>query len=191
MKNKLIYFFSALIILSLGACKSDDNPSLITLNYDADNLASPSLPAGSYEASARFPSGALSAANGGTLEEVEVYIQELPNTAQIKIYSSNGGLEPTDLLYTAEIANSLQSNSWNTHTLNSDLTIDGSQDLWVCVAFSQSGDARVIGCDPGPAVVNGDWLFDTNDNQWSPLRVRTSNSVDINWNIRAIVSPLE
>ncbi|MEO1438180.1 MAG: hypothetical protein AAFV80_21745 [Bacteroidota bacterium] len=191
MKNRFSLLMLGLIVFALSACKDDGAAPTIILRHDAANLAAPSLPGGTYEASARFTTTELTDAAGGTLEAVEVYIQDLPNTASIKIYTSNGGLVPTNLVYEASIVSGLQSNAWNTHELTSDVTVDGNADLWVTVAFSHVSDQRTIGCDPGPAVVNGDWLFDSVDNQWQPLRIRTNGSIDINWNIRARVLGLE
>ncbi|MEM6726131.1 MAG: hypothetical protein AAF598_18960 [Bacteroidota bacterium] len=187
MNNRFPLLLLCLVVLTLSACQNEATQPTITLRHDAANLDSPSLPGGTYEASARFSTSDLTEADEGTLEAVEVYIQDLPNTASVKIYSSQGGLEPSTLIYESSIIGSLQSNAWNTHELSSTIVVDATMDLWVTVAFSHVSDQRTIGCDPGPAVVNGDWLFDAVDNQWQPLRIRTNGGIDINWNIRARV----
>ena len=68
-------------------------------------------------------------------------------------------------------------------TRDIDLT---DQDIWVAVQFSHIDQQATLGCDPGPAVEDGDWIL--NGGGWQTLR-GLSAEVNINWNIRAILTP--
>jgi len=53
------------------------------------------------------------------------------------------------------------------------------------VAFTNAVSQPTVGCDPGPAVPDGDWLYSSADGQWMALSQRFR--VSINWNIRGTV----
>lgn len=181
-------------LMLLQACNTDEevgpgpliDPDLVVLHYDGDNQDAPFLPANTYEAAIRFAPSRLSPLAGSSLKEVHFFLQQLPKSLELRIYTSLGGIRPDSLVYSADIPNGLQANTWNRHILTTALPIP-QKDLWVAVKFEQEVDARVLGCDIGPAVTNGDWLWDSSDNQWLPLSQRSP--ININWNLRAAVEP--
>ena len=67
--------------------------------------------------------------------------------------------------------------------------IDDSE-LWISLRYTLAGTQRVIGCDAGPAFVNGDWECSGFEDDWSNFRTRTNNQISINWNIRGVLSAL-
>ena len=177
----------AVSLFTLSSCKEEsNNPTFITLNLDGPNEDSPSLPPATYEAAVRFVSGSLQNYIDDRLVEVDFYVQEVPDACEVVIYRSNGGSEPFSTIHTANVISGLNANSWNTYVLTTPITIS-NEDIWIAIRFTHSNTARTIGCDPGPAVPNGDWLYDSNDTSWIPLSVRTP--ISINWNIRGIVDP--
>jgi hypothetical protein len=181
MKNYLLLF--GLLVFTLSACEKDD-PRLTadTLHYDGDNLAAPQLPEGTYEAAAKFTFSKLQRFQGKKLYEVNLYIESVPTNVELRIYGEGDENIPGAILYESDW-NGLNRNSWNDHTLTTPIDITG-EELWISVIFTHPSDLRSIGCDPGPAEENGDWLLSYDDPGWQRLYDFTNEEVDINWNIR-------
>ncbi|MEM6320424.1 MAG: hypothetical protein AAF960_22330 [Bacteroidota bacterium] len=181
MKN-LPLFIVALFVL-FTACGEDDSTE-ISLRYDGPNQTAPLLQGDTYEAAARFPATITRDYIGQRLTQVSYYMTGIPLQTSLKIYS--GGTEdmPGQVVYEASLTGSITQNSFNEHTLSTPLGITG-EDLWISIRFRQNRTLQTIGCDPGPTVTNGDWLFRESDGRWLPFSQRTPES--INWNIRGIV----
>ena len=158
--------------------------NLIVLNHDGPNVNAPQLPAGTYEGAVRFTPSDLGIAVGGKLTEVHYFIQAPPETLEMRIYSGSAGNNPDKVLYQRDLSRGIRGSAWNKHTLSNPITLN-QDDIWIGLRFSHSIDLRSLGCDPGPAETNGDWLFDSADGNWLPLSQRAA--IDINWNIRAAV----
>jgi len=63
-------------------------------------------------------------------------------------------------------------------------------DLWISIEAAHIQTIRSVGCDTGPAVSNGDWIYASAVGEWQTFRdytTNTGNPVNINWNIRGIV----
>lgn len=189
------FFFISLITTTLlfSSCEPDnisEEPEivspLVALNYDDRNQDSPSLPAGNYEAAIRIPATDLSDLQGGELIEIYYYIREKPSSATVKVYKKSDSNSPVEQVYSAATTSEVKANSWNKHILSTPVEITGD-DLWLSVKLGHTENTRSIGCDPGPAVENGDWLFDDADSEWLPLSDRSA--ISINWNIRGVVKP--
>lgn len=174
-----------LSLLALSACqKEDESPVSSGLSYDGPNASGPLLLAGNFEAAARFPASETSAFQGQRLREVTWFMGVLPASCKVRVYGPGNGNEPGSLLYSADVTDRVQVPAWNTHELRDPIPIDG-QELWISIAFTHPATQQSIGCDAGPNVPDGDWLFSSNDNQWRTYIQRTGESV--NWNIRGIV----
>ncbi|MFT5747510.1 MAG: hypothetical protein ACI920_002897, partial [Saprospiraceae bacterium] len=116
------------------------------------------------------------------LTEVRFYVKSPPNSLRVRVYGPGMNEAPGDILYQSNALTALvESESWYTHTLTQPVTITGDE-LWLAVSFSHNNNLRSIGCDSGPAVANGDFIFDESFNNWAKFSVETSESV--NWNIR-------
>jgi len=180
MKNysNILLAFATLTFVLFTACEKDNFD--FTLSYDGSNVTAPELPAGEYVSGALFPAGFSGNEAGNQLLEIEFYILQLPRTAELRIYSG-GNDQPDSLVYQQSVIAEISQESWNTHVLEESLILDGNN-LWVTLSYEQTGDARTLGCDEGPAEVNGDWHYDSFDNEWFPI------DIDINWNIRAKVN---
>jgi hypothetical protein len=163
---------------------TNNQPQRFELRYDADNANAPNLPAATYEAAARFTAAQTAALAGGELIEVEFYILFLPTSATLKVYDAGTATSPGALLYSADVTASVTQTSWTTHVLTTPVAIAGG-DLWIAIEFTHALSQRVIGCDPGPAVPDGDWLYSSSDGMWTPFNQRFP--VSVNWNIRGIV----
>jgi hypothetical protein len=180
------------LVLSLANCDEEKKNAPVdpgplppgTLHYDSGNLSAPSLAAGTYEAGARFTSTQIGTMAGRKLIEVRYFIFTPAEVCSVKVYGPSSASEPGAALYAADVTNDAQGNQWNTHTLAQPVTL-ASTDLWICVEFSNSVGQPTVGCDPGPAVQDGDWLHSSADGEWKPLSQRFG--ISINWNIRGIV----
>lgn len=186
MKN--ILFFLLAISLFTSSCNTDDDtsPDATTLSYDAENFSAPVLPEDKYEAAARFTSSETSALNGKFLRAVEFYLVNVAATTEVIIYAAGDTNQPGDALYSANVSSAVTTDSWNTHTLSTPIEITGD-DLWIAIKVDHPEEFGSVGCDPGPANANGDFLFVNSDNSWTNLRSFTNQATDINWNIRGIV----
>ncbi len=188
--NVKILALALLILPALAivvGCDDDDvvtPPQTVTveLRYDGDTVTAPNLPAATWEAAARFTPAQTSSVSGGELVEIRFYIQSLPDDAQLKVYGPGTAGSPGALLYATNVTADLVADSWNSHVPQTGVSLP-SGDVWVSVEFTQDSSRRVIGCDAGPAVTDGDWLFSSTDTMWIPFGQRFSGS--INWNIRA------
>ena len=183
MRYLILSLFSLLLF---AACNNDDEGVSLanTLHHDGVNQSSPVLPAGTYEAGARFTMSKSEEYIGRNLETVRFFMGELPAQCEVRIYDEGDNDSPGSLIYAQDVTNDLSSLSWNVHQLSTPVEITGD-DLWICIRFVHTSSLRSIGCDTGPAVVDGDWLFEDADNLWLPLRERTN--ININWNIRGVV----
>ena len=185
IKMKYVLPFALLCAtLFLTACQSDDDATPFSdgyFHYDGSNNTAPNLDPGEHEAATRFTANMLADFKGQHIKEIEYFMAFPPAATQIKIYSSNGGNVPTNLLYTANVSNGITETSWNTHTVTRDIII-GEEDIWVSVALSHDIRMQSIGCDSGPANSDGNWLFQSVDGEWKTYQARTNES--INWNIR-------
>ena len=159
------------------------------IHYDGVNVSAPQILEGLHESSIRFERRHLLPYQGRILESVQFYISHVPNDLTLRIYKNErSSNEPQSLLYEALITGS-RASSWNTYDLTEGLMIDDSE-LWISLRYSLAETQRVIGCDAGPAFVNGDWEYSGFEDNWSNFRTRTNNQISINWNIRGVLSAL-
>jgi len=187
-------FSLLLFTLLLGACRDDDdagggnivifnNPETV-INYDDANFSAPQLPQGDYEMAALYPASTMQAQIGKKLKQVAVYLTNSPPAVGLNVYGPGANGAAGELLYTADLKPGSTIDSWNVHTLSPALELDG-EDLWVSIFVSHPELMGSVGCDEGPAVNNGDKLYEYGVNDWSDLRIFTNNASNINWNIRA------
>lgn len=156
------------------------------LFYDNGSNTAPVLNTGTYEAMARFPTSETNDFEGQNLEEIVFYISELPDECEVIVYGEGTATTPNEILYQANVTADLESSAWNSHTLSTPVAIT-NQDLWIGVRLVHNSNIASIGCDTGPANINGDYLWTDDDNTWITFRERTQGEVNINWNIRGII----
>ncbi|MCP3998735.1 MAG: hypothetical protein GY722_27240 [bacterium] len=179
------------LFLSIGTgCHESDDvmtpPSqtvTVELHYDGDNATAPNLPAATYKAAARFTTAQTGDVAGGDLVEILFFIQSVPDNCQVNVYGPGTADSPGALLYAEDVTAGILANDWNSHVLPNPVAIPNG-DLWITIEFTHATSLRVIGCDAGPVVPDGDWLFSSADATWLPFNQRFSAS--INWNIRGI-----
>lgn len=180
--KKYTFLFCCLALL-MSACKDDDDV-LNQLSHDGANLTGPILATATWQAAARFTPAETGEFSGLRLTQVEFFMGAVPDGTDILIYGPGVNNTPGDLLYTAQVGNIVNAQEWNNHRIATPIDITG-QELWIAVGLVHQANQQSIGCDAGPAVTNGDWLWSSTDSEWRTFRDRTGES--INWNIRGIV----
>lgn len=166
-----------------AACdKDDNNDNALLLSYDSANANAPDLPAGNYIFGVRFPANETEEFIDSMLTEIRFYVKNPPNSLRVQVAGPGMNEAPGNVIYTSNALTALvESESWYTHKLTTPVAITG-EELWLLVSFSHSGNLRSIGCDSGPAVANGDFIFDESMGVWTKFSEQTPESV--NWNIR-------
>lgn len=171
-------------ILFLTACSGggdslSSGPSTFVLQYDGRQDSSPNLAGNTtYRAAARFTASQTAALAGGKLTQLQFYIQTVPDSCKVLVYGAGTASSPGALLYSATVIPT--GASWNNHDLTSDVTVP-SGDFWLAVEFTDTNTQPTIGCDPGPAVADGRWLYNSGTGNWAPF------AASVNWNIRGVV----
>jgi hypothetical protein len=157
-------------------------PTTEELFYGGNNLDAPTLTAGRYEAAARFTKEKIGVRVGKAIKEIRFFTTGMPDSVKVKLYGPSTSTAPGDLLYSADVTGVLVASSWNIHKLTKAITLK-NEDIWLSIEFKLSNGQRSIGCDPGPALMDGDWLYSSMDSLWTPFNKRP-NGANINWNIR-------
>lgn len=186
---KQIFLFLSLFVLALTfSCGDDDDTNVnnADLGYDLGANSAPIFGIGVHEAAARFPSSITSNFTENKLDRVDFYLVNTPSNTKVRIYDEGSATIPGLLLYEADVTIDVSPNSWNTHTIDEDINISGS-DLWIAIVFTHPDERNTMGCDVGPASTNGDFVFEGSQTNWMTYRDFTNNAVNINWNIRGFV----
>jgi len=120
---RVVFLFLIVSVFSTSCVPDDTQDGTITLNHDGDNVAAPDLPGPrTFESAARFPTLQMANYVGDELIEIEFFINTIPATCELFVYTSNGGNAPTNEVYSSgDIANSLGARRFNTHILSTPL----------------------------------------------------------------------
>jgi len=191
VKQSAASLVSALVlgVLMLPACSGGGSDIIdpgvtrkgALLHYDGVQVNSPNLPGNTtYEAAARFTPATLGGLANGDLVKVLFHISTPPDNCKVKVYGPGTADTPGSLLYSADVTTSVVGASWNSHVLANPVRVPNG-DLWISIEFTDATMQRTIGCDSGPAVPDGNWLFDSGNGSWAPF------FVSVNWNVRAAI----
>jgi hypothetical protein len=151
------------------------------LNYDDENVDAIGLTAGgTFYTAARFPAEMVYPFEGATISSVDVYINDLPTNAMLKIWGAGTTTTPGELLH--EQAFTPNPYSWNTISLSSALTLDGN-DIWIGFTYTHDAGFYIAGIDGGPSNTNGDFISQ-DGTAWEHL---SDYGLGANWNIRAML----
>ena len=168
------------------ACDDDSDADALLLSLDDDNLSAPFLDANTaHEAIVRFSSSLTASHTDKSIASVQAFLSTVPNSLTVNVYGAGTSSNPGTLLASKTVnTSSLRSNNtWYTFDLDDLVAITGD-DIWVGVSVQHNERVGIIGCDPGPAVTDGDW-YKIGSGNYQTFRNYTGNGVDINWNIRA------
>ncbi|PKP54144.1 MAG: hypothetical protein CVT92_01035 [Bacteroidetes bacterium HGW-Bacteroidetes-1] len=164
--------------LGSGTSPMDKDRETVALNYDVENNDAMGLVnGGSFSAAARrYPSDMTSPYIGYMLETVDIYINDAPSSASLKIW----GAGTTTTLGTLLLEQTFNGTGWVTISLTEPIEITGT-DIWVGYSLTHLAGAHPAGCDVGPANANGDWIS-SDGTSWGHL---ADLGYSANWNIRA------
>lgn len=178
--TRLIAF--ALCALAFVACEDDDAPAEDILALDGPNLTGPILEAGTHRFAVQFNPEDLDPFAGQNLESARIFIGRAPTSMRISVHAggtSAPGVELTALSVTS-FGNTQRFIDYRLPDL---VPIVPDDVLWIVAEVELAEDQQSIGCDAGPAVEGGDWLW--SGDRYIPYSERTPESV--NWNIRGVI----
>ncbi len=182
--KKFAFVLTLAIIATMG-CKKDNEESF-AFSHDGPNLTGPLLEVGYHEAAARFTSNETNAYAGKQLTSISFFMGVVPQKVEVIIYGEGSDSSPGAELYRANVTAGIQVPDWNEHIFSTPIDITGD-DLWLSIGLTHDQRTQSIGCDAGPKVAGGDWLFHLADNKWDPFSVWIPGE-SVNWNIRGKVS---
>ncbi len=176
------------IDLSVAKFEAGGSPILpesredIILHYDGENAGNGIglTGGGSFYVAARFPASMVAGYAGFELKEVDVYINELPSTMSLYVWSAGTTTSPGSILHQQNLN---PQEAWNSFSLPTPVLLDGN-DIWVGYHISHIDGLYPAGCDEGPAHPDGGWLS-TDGSNWQQM---ANLGLNFNWNLRAKIS---
>ncbi len=148
------------------------------VNYDAIGFSS----GGTFQVAAYFPAATMAQYAGMSLQKLEFYINDVPDTCKIMVYGEGTSTSPGPLLYEQTVVPA--GLSWNTFDLDTLVYITG-EDLWIGYEVNHNAGENPAGCDAGPAITGFGDMFYFNGT-WAPL---STLGLDYNWNIAGYLEP--
>lgn len=180
------YLFFFAICIFLSSCGDDITPEStqesFLLHYDGNNFDAPLFPVGSYEFAVRFPSEMMKEYENRSISEISIFLADIPAEMSINIAQESSTNSPSDPLY-SQLVTDANGGQWNSITLDSPYELNSST-IWVRVAVVLDKVQSSVGCDEGPAVSNGDWLYIDDFMTWETFSNLSNGNESINWNIR-------
>ncbi len=162
-----------------GNASTEKGRDGFVLNYDGENVDAIGLvEGGTFYTAARFPATMVNPFAGASIASVDVYVNDLPSSATLKIWGPGTTTTPGELLHEQNFTPN--SNSWNTVNLSTPLVLDGN-DIWVGFTYTHDAGYFIAGIDGGPVNPNGDFLSQDGI-VWERL---SGFGFGSNWNIRA------
>ena len=189
MKTLRLLFPLFLFVFAIGsfvACEEDDplTQESEILRLDGDNVTGPVRSAGTHRFAVRFSESRLAAFDGKNLTCVRLYVGLAPLSLEISAHEG-GDIFPAGTGERRIRAGAVvQSGGFFDYTFTDPLPIDVNQALWLVAEVELAADQNSIGCDGGPTVAGGDFIF-SQAAGWGTFSDETGESV--NWNIRGIV----
>lgn len=164
----------------LGTPNTGSTDDMVTLNYDGENSSAVGLTnGGTFQFGAKFPTSMTNPYITMEINEVQVFINDLPTASKIYIYGHGSENAPGEVL--AEQSFTAMT-GWNNITLDTPVEISGG-DIWVACEVTHDASLFPAGNDAGPHTTNGDWF--KSGASWVPMHIANPD-VDANWNIRAV-----
>ncbi|MBS3767063.1 MAG: carboxypeptidase regulatory-like domain-containing protein, partial [Candidatus Cloacimonetes bacterium] len=161
----------------------------VTLHYDGpnDDNGIGLTDGGTFMVAARFTSDELDDYYGDyQLSNVEIFIWDTPTNATLKVWEGGSMGDPGTEIYSDDITSQVSQESWSTITLNTPIELIADNEYWVGYEVTHAAGDYPAGCDAGPAVDGkGDWIY-LDPGPWDEIQ---NMGLDINWNIRAVLSP--
>ena len=178
-------------VLSFAACIEDDpiefeEPPVTNveteLRLDGPNLTGPILAAGVHRFGVRFSEDELEGYGGRDLIGVKVFVGVQPEYLDLIAYA--GGDQAPGRELGVILAEVNRTGDFLEYTFEEPIRIDAAEPLWLVAEVELPQRQQSIGCDAGPRVAGGDWLW--SGDEWLPFGERVPGE-SINWNLRGLV----
>ncbi|MDP8220100.1 MAG: carboxypeptidase regulatory-like domain-containing protein, partial [Candidatus Stygibacter frigidus] len=141
-------------------------------NFDAIGMTG----GGIFSVAARFTPTELAPFDGLVMDNVTVYINDLPTDMTLYVWT---GANAANVLVQQTVTP--VGIDWNNFVLNTPVLIDASDELWIGYEVTHADLMFPAGCDAGPAVAGyGDMITMDGGVTWDPL---SGFGLDYNWNI--------
>lgn len=183
----MLILLLAFVLPVMSSCEDDDpiDASPNELRLDGPNLTGPILDAGTHRFGVRFSQTELQPFDGRELTGIRIFI----GSSMRSLYMSanqGGDRVPGMELEAVQAATPIPgSPAFYDYEFVRPVIIDASQPLWLMAEVELERSQQSIGCDAGPAVPGGDWLW--SGDRWLDYRERTGGRESVNWNIRGIL----
>lgn len=171
----------AFCALTLVACEDDDAPAEDILSLDGPNLTGPILEAGTHRFAVQFYPEDLEPFEGQNLATARIFVGQAPESMRISVHAG-GTTAPGIELAALNVGNFGTTRRFIDYDIGP-VPIVADDFLWIVAEVELAQNQQSIGCDAGPAVEGGDWLWSSD--RYLPYTERTTESV--NWNIRGVV----
>jgi hypothetical protein len=143
------------------------------VNFDAIGLTA----GGTFQVAAYWPAATMAQYAGMKLNQVEFYINNVPNPCTIKIYGAGTSIAPGALLHSQTVTTTEA--SWGLYDLTDQVDITG-EDLWIGYEVTHAAGFYPAGCDAGPAVVGYGDMITLDGVVWDPM---STFGLNYNWNL--------
>lgn len=156
------------------------------LRLDGPNTTGPEVAGGLHRFGVQFFPEDLADFDGRALTGAQIFIGEVPTSLLIEVWRGGetvpGGLPVASV----QVSSGIDDIALNDFAFDAPVVITDDDFLWITAEVEVPGGVgRPIGCDAGPNVEGGDWLWSTD--RWEPYLDRTGGRESVNWNIRGIV----
>ncbi len=148
------------------------------INNDAIGLTA----GGTFQVAAYWPASSMGQYAGMELTSIEIYINDAPTAAVMKIYDQGSATVPGALLH--EQTMSVNALMWNDIVLTSPVTISGN-DIWIGYEVTHDVGVYAPGTDAGPAVAGFGDMISLDGVAFEPM---SALGLNYNWNIAATLS---
>ena len=144
------------------------------VNNDAIGLASHPT----FSVASRFTSDQLEQVEGFNLTRIRFFPSSPGGTIMLKVWRN---VYPTELIYSQLLSDYIPG-EWNEILLDTPVSFDSQQELWIGYTVSSAAGINIAGCDAGPAIAGFGDLISIYEGDWESLA--TGFGYDCNWNIR-------
>jgi hypothetical protein len=141
---------------------------------------------GSVDVAAKFTPPDLEPYVNGHITTLKFFPREAAATYDLKIWTGPSG---GTLVYEQELT-AVVTDQWNEIVLDEPVLINMGLDYWIGYTAEHTAGQWPAGCDAGPHVPGKGDMIRTGAS-WTSLFDASSGSIDVNWNIQALVEVLD
>jgi hypothetical protein len=145
------------------------------VNADAIGLVN----GGTFYVAAYFPVSTMGQYSGMKLNQVEIFVYDVPTSMVLRINGQGTATSPGPLLHSQPLTN-LTSMTWHMVDLTDPVDITG-EDLWIGYEVTHDQGVYAAGCDGGPAVAGFGDMISMDGTTYQSMA--TYYGFNYNWNI--------